>query len=163
MRLDEALPERPATYDDVAQDVAARWRADEIVTQLRTRAEAAKTEAEAGKTLPELDLTERVEIDQARSAFIAATPPAFMTNIFEMEIGDIRILDGTETVVLMRLDAIKAADDSPEAQDLVARLREQQNEALARGLFDIYSDDTLLRAGQNIDPRAINAVNVNFQ
>ncbi len=163
MRLDGSLPERPAAYEDVAQEVAARWRADEIVTKLRTRAEAAKTEAEAGKTFPELDLTERVEVDQTRSAFIAETPTAFMTNVFEMEVGDIRIMDGTESVVMMRLDAIKAADDSPEAQDLVARLREQQNEALARGLFDIYSDDTLLRAGQNIDPRAINAVNVNFQ
>lgn len=163
IRLDEALAERPATYDDVADEVAIRWRADEIVAQLRTRADAAKVEAEAGKTLPELGLTERLEIDQTRNGFIINTPAGFMSAVFEMETGDIRIIEGTETVVLVRLDAINAADDGPEAQDLIARLSEQQSTELARGLFDIFSEDTLLRAGQNIDPRAVNAVNVNFQ
>ncbi len=163
IRLDEALPERPATFEDVTEEVSARWRADQIVTQLHTQAEAAKTSAEAGTTLPELGLTERVETDQTRTAFIATTPTGFMSNVFEMEVGDIRIIDGDESVALVRLDAINAADDNDQAKDLVARLREQQNEALARGLFDIYSEDTLLRAGQNIDPRAVNAVNVNFQ
>lgn len=163
LRLDEALPERPATYEDVTDEVAARWRAEQIVTQLRTRAEASKADAETGTTLPEMGLSERVETKQTRSGLIAATPTDFMSSVFEMEVGDIRIIDGTETVVLVRLDAINAADDSDQAKQLVARLREQQNEALARGLFDIYSEDTLLRAGQNIDPRAVNAVNVNFQ
>ncbi|MEH6739413.1 MAG: peptidyl-prolyl cis-trans isomerase [Sulfitobacter sp.] len=163
LRLDEALPERPASYEDVTEEVATRWRAEQIVTQLRADAEAAKTEAETGTTLPELGLTERVESEQTRSSFIAATPAGFMSNVFEMEVGDIRIIDGAESVVLVRLDAINAADDNAQAQELVARLREQQNDALARGLFDIFSDDTLLRAGQNIDPRAISAVNVNFQ
>jgi peptidyl-prolyl cis-trans isomerase D len=163
LRLDEALPERPASYEDVTEEVATRWRAEQIVTQLRADAEAAKTEAETGTTLPELGLTERVESEQTRSSFIAATPAGFMSNVFEMEVGDIRIIDGAESVVLVRLDAINEADDSAQAQELVARLREQQNDALARGLFDIFSDDTLLRAGQNIDPRAISAVNVNFQ
>ena len=86
-----------------------------------------------------------------------------MAKVFEMQAGDIVVMDGTDTVVLVRLDAVNAADDSEEAQALVAQLRTQQNDALARGLFDIYADDTLLRAGQNIDPRAISAVNVNFQ
>lgn len=163
LRLDEALPERPAAYEDVSDEVATRWRAEQIVTQLRSLAEAAKVEAETGTTLPELGLTERVETEQTRNGSIAAAPADFMSNVFEMEVGDIRIIDGAESAVLVRLDAINAADDGPEAQELVARLREQQNDALARSLFDIYSEDTLLRAGQNIDPRAVNAVNVNFQ
>ncbi|KEJ89507.1 peptidylprolyl isomerase [Sulfitobacter donghicola] len=163
MRLNEALPERPATYEDVAQEVATRWREDEIVSKLRVQAEAAKTAVEGGATFPEQGLTERVVGEQPRSAFIPNTPTAFMSNVFEMNVGDIRLLEGTDTVVLVRLDAIAATEDSPEAQDLVATLREQQNEALARGLFEIFSADTLLRAGQTIDQRAVNAVNVNFQ
>ncbi|MCX7566169.1 SurA N-terminal domain-containing protein [Sulfitobacter sp. F26169L] len=163
LRLDESLPERPATYEEVADDVAARWRADEIVSHLRVLADKAKSNAEAGTSLPEQGLTQRVETGQTRNAFITNTPAGFMSTVFEMEPGEIRIMEGEETVVLVQLDAIKPADDSEEARQLTARLREQQNEALARGLFDIYAADTLLRAGQNIDPRAINAVNVNFQ
>jgi len=163
LRLDEELPERPAAYEDVSEDVAARWRQDELVTRLRARADSAKSQAEAGTTLPEQGLTERVEVDQTRNAFITNTPTGFMTEVFEMEVGEIRILEGTASVVLVRLDAVAPGADTPEARALTGQLREQQNEALARGLFDIFTDDTLARAGQNIDSRAVNAVNVNFQ
>lgn len=163
LRLDEELPQRPATYADVTEDVAAHWRADEIVTQLRAKAEAAKQAAEDGTTWPELGLTQVAEADQTRNAFITGTPTGFMSEIFEMEVGEVRILEGIDTVVLMQVDAIKEATDSEEAEALIAQLRTQQNEALARGLFEIYAEDTLLRAGQNIDPRSVNAVNASLQ
>ncbi|WP_299023649.1 peptidylprolyl isomerase [uncultured Sulfitobacter sp.] len=163
LRLDEALPERPATFEDVTDEIATRWRDDQIVSQLGARAEDAKTQAEGGTTLPELGLTAREETNQTRNAFIARTPAGFMSTVFEMEPGQIEILEGTDTVVLVRLDAVNPASDTEQAQALVAQLRDQQNEALARGLFEIFADDTLLRAGQNIDQRALNAVHVNFQ
>ena len=163
LRLDEALPERPATYDDVADEVATRWREDQIVAALTARAEEAKAAMEAGSTLPELGYTAREEVGQIRSAFIAATPAGFMAEVFRMEEGDIRILEGEDTVVLVRLDAINVATDSDDVTALTAQLRGQQNEALARGLFEVFADDTLLRAGQSVDPRALNAVHVNFQ
>ena len=164
LRLDEALPERPATYADVADQVAERWRAEQIVSGLRVQADAAKTQAETGSTFASLGLSERVAKAQTRNAFLSATPTGFTGEVFEMAVGDVRIMEGEDTVVLVRLDAITAADsDNAQAQALLTGLREQQNQALARGLFDIFSDDALLRAGQNIDPRAVNAVNVSFQ
>lgn len=163
LRLDEALPERPATYEDVATEVAERLIAEQTVAQLAVDAEAAKAALEAGTSLEEQSLEARVETEQTRNAFLVNTPRGFTAEVFEMELGEVRILEGTDTVVMVRLDAINAAGDSPEATALTAQLREQQNQALARGLFDIFSDDTLLRAGQNIDPRAVNAVNVSFQ
>ncbi|WP_298857149.1 peptidylprolyl isomerase [uncultured Sulfitobacter sp.] len=163
LRLDEALPERPPAYEDVVEEVTTRLTAEQTVARLSVEAEAAKAALEAGTSLEEQGLTPRVETDQTRNAFLVNTPRGFTAAVFEMELGDIRILEGTDTVVMVRLDAVHAAGDSPEASALVAQLREQQNQALARGLFDIFADDTLLRAGQNIDPRAVNAVNVNFQ
>ena len=164
LRLDEALPERPATYADVADQVAERWRAEQIVSGLRVQADAAKTQAETGSTFASLGLSERVAKAQTRDAFLSATPTGFTGEVFEMAVGDVRIMEGEDTVVLVRLDAITAADsDNAQAQALLTGLREQQNQALARGLFDIFSDDALLRAGQNIDPRAVNTVNVSFQ
>ncbi|MEP3675785.1 peptidyl-prolyl cis-trans isomerase [Sulfitobacter sp.] len=162
LRLDEALDERPATFDDVADEVTKRWHEEQVITALTAQAETAKQALEAGSSLPELGLTAREETDQMRSAFIGGTPTGFMNEVFEMAIGDIRIIEGETSVVLVRLDAVNAAGDSEEATALVAQLRTQQNEALARGLFDIFADDALLRAGQSIDPNAINAVNVNF-
>lgn len=162
LRLDKALDERPATFADVADEVAKRWHEEQVITALTAQAETAKQALEAGSSLPELGLTAREETDQMRSAFIGGTPTGFMNEVFEMAVGDIRIIEGETSVVLVRLDAVNAAGDSEEATALVAQLRTQQNEALARGLFDIFADDALLRAGQSIDPNAINAVNVNF-
>jgi peptidyl-prolyl cis-trans isomerase D len=164
LRLDDALPERPATYADVAEDVAERWRAEQIVNGLRAQAEAAKAAVESGSTFAALGLSERVATEQTRNAFLPATPTGFTGEVFQMAVGDVRMLEGTDTVVLVHLDAITAADDTnAQATALVAGLRDQQNLALARGLFDLFSEDALLRAGQNIDPRAVNAVNVGFQ
>ncbi|MEH6829502.1 MAG: SurA N-terminal domain-containing protein [Sulfitobacter sp.] len=163
MRIDEALPERPAAYEDVVDEVTTRWTSEQTVARLTVEAEAAKAALEAGTSLEEQGLTARVETAQTRNAFLVNTPRGFTAEVFEMELGDVRVFEGADTVVMVRLDAINAAGDSPEATALVAQLREQQNQALARGLFDIFADDTLLRAGQNIDPRAVNAVNVNFQ
>ncbi|MEP1766510.1 MAG: SurA N-terminal domain-containing protein [Sulfitobacter sp.] len=163
LRLDEALPERPATHEDVTEQVSTRWREDQIVQQLRALADTTKTAVEAGTPLADQGLEERVVSAQTRNGFIPRTPAGFMAEVFKMSEGDIQILEGTDTVVMVRLDAVHAADDTEEAQALVAQLRTQQNEALARNLLEIYADDTLLRAGQNIDARAVTAVNVNFQ
>lgn len=164
LRLDASLPERPALYDEVAEQVAESWRTDAILKQLRVLAEDAKAQAEAGTPLAQLGLTPRVETDQSRNALLPAAPDGFTQEVFEMDVGALRIVEGENSLVLVRLDAITPANrDDPAAQALIARLRAGQNEALARGLFDVFTEDALLRAGQNIDPRAINAVNVNFQ
>ncbi|WP_348541500.1 peptidylprolyl isomerase [Sulfitobacter albidus] len=160
IRLDESLPERDATFDEVADDVTEAWRADQIAQALVARAEAAR---DADTPLAEQGLETRVVTGEDRSGFITGTPQGFMTAVFEMEPGKTRILPGDASAVLVRLDAITPAADNAEAQALVGELRNQQNEALARALFNIFADDTLARAGQNIDQRAVNAVNVNFQ
>jgi peptidyl-prolyl cis-trans isomerase D len=114
--------------------------------------------------MADLGLSPREELDQTRNAFLPATPAGFTAEVFEMATGDVRIMEGKDTIVIVQLDAITPADENnAEAAALVAGLRGQQNEALARGLFDIFSQDTLMRAGQTIDPRAVSAVNVSFQ
>tara|TARA_R110002020_G_scaffold67179_1_gene176187 strand:+ start:12470 stop:14314 length:1845 start_codon:yes stop_codon:yes gene_type:complete len=164
LRLDEALSERPAAFEDVTEEVAERWRAEQIVTALRVQADAAKAAIEGGSTMADLGLSPREELDQTRNALLPAAPEGFTEEVFEMETGEIRTMEGSDTIVIVRLDAITPADENnAESAALVAGLRGQQNEALARGLFDIFAQDALQRAGQTIDPRAVSAVNVSFQ
>ena len=123
-----------------------------------------KAAIEGGSTMADLGLSPREELDQTRNALLPAAPEGFTDEVFEMETGEIRTMEGTDTIVIVRLDAITPADENnAEAAALVAGLRGQQNEALARGLFDIFAQDALQRAGQTIDPRAVSAVNVSFQ
>ena len=148
----------------MTEEVAERWRAEQIVTALRVQADAAKAAIEGGSTMADLGLSPREELDQTRNALLPAAPEGFTEEVFEMETGEIRTMEGSDTIVIVRLDAITPADENnAESAALVAGLRGQQNEALARGLFDIFAQDALQRAGQTIDPRAVSAVNVSFQ
>lgn len=160
LRLDESLPERDATFEQVSEEVLTAWRDEQITQSLVAQAEVA---GDADAPLSDQGLDTRTVTGEDRSGFITGTPQGFMTEVFEMEIGETRVLPGSNSAVLVRLDAITPAERNAEAQDLISELRSQQNEALSRALFNIYADDTLARAGQNLDERAVNAVNVNFQ
>ncbi len=161
-RLDDQLPQRPAEFADVADQVAQDWRADQVTERLTSLAEAALPQIEETGDFTASGFDAMVETDQIRSGFIPDTPRGFMAAVFEMTEGETRIISGEGTVAIVRLDAINTPEDDADAQAIIAGVREQQSNALARGLFNIYADDVLLRAGQNIDPRAVAAVNVNF-
>jgi len=163
LRLDGALPQRPATYEEVAEQVAQDWRAAQVTQQLTALAEAALPQIEEAGDFTVAGFDAIVETGQIRSAFVPDTPANFMTSVFEMTPGETRILPGDGTVVIVRLDAVNGPEDNAESQAVIDSVVDRQSDALARGLFNIYANDVLLRAGQNIDPRAVAAVNVNFQ
>ncbi len=163
VRLDDQLPQRPAEFSEVADQVAEDWRADQVTERLTSLAEAALPQIEETGDFTAAGFDAMVETDQIRSGFIPDTPRGFMVAVFEMTEGETRIIPGEGTVAIVRLDGINTPGDDAEAQAIIAGVREQQSNALARELFNIYADDVLLRAGQNIDPRAVAAVNVNFQ
>ncbi|MEQ6248262.1 peptidyl-prolyl cis-trans isomerase [Sulfitobacter sp. HNIBRBA3233] len=163
MRLDESLPERPATFEEVREEVTQAWRNERIVTRLTARAEEIAAALANGTSLAEQGLNPQTVTDQDRSAFITGTPTGFMNEVFEMDLDETRVLPGAQSVALVRLDAVNPASENAQAQALADQLREQQNEALSRALFSVYAQDVLNRAGQAIDQRAINAVHVNFQ
>lgn len=163
LRLDDSLPERPAAYEDVADRVAADWRAAQVTERLTALAEEALPQIAETGDFTTAGFDAMVETGQTRNAFIPDTPPGFMAAVFEMTPGETRILPGNGMAVIVRLDAVKAPEEGAEAQAILERLRTQQSEALAQGVFSLYADDVLTRAGQEIDPRAVAAVNVNFQ
>ena len=86
-----------------------------------------------------------------------------MTRIFEMEVGEVGRFDGFGAILIARLDEITDASENPEAEDALAQITEQLSQSLARDVLNLYSADTTLRAGPNIDMRAVEAVNANFQ
>jgi peptidyl-prolyl cis-trans isomerase D len=85
-----------------------------------------------------------------------------MDAVFGMAVGEVRVVSGDGAVVLVRLDAIADADDSPEATGLALQIAEQINQSLAQNIFAIYAADVVQRADPQIDPRAVQAVHVNF-
>lgn len=163
LRLDQELPQRPAAFEDVAERVAEDWRVAEITKALRAKAEAALPSLREGAAFTASGLQGRPEIGLTRNAFVESTPAGFMSAVFEMAPGDVRTVEGGGVVAIVRLNGITAPDEDAEGLALIAQVQAQQSQELARSLYNIFANDALLRAGQNIDPRAVQAVNVNFQ
>ncbi|MDC1320299.1 peptidylprolyl isomerase, partial [bacterium] len=117
---------------------------------------------QSGTDFAGLGLTATEESDQTRTGFVAGTPPSFMEDVFKMNIGDVSVVDSFGTVLVVRLDAINPTEENENADALSAQLQAQIEQSLARDLYNIYSRDAVQRAGQNIDPRSLAAVHVNF-
>jgi peptidyl-prolyl cis-trans isomerase D len=163
MRLDAVLPPRPAPLPEVRRDVIADWENSQLLTQLRTQAEAAVPELESGKDFADVALDAVVETDLIRSAFVPGTPPEFMTRVFDMAVDEVAIVDSEQAIIIVRLDGIAEPDDSVEMNALRDGLGQQMDQALAQDLFEIFARDVQLRANPTIDQRAINAVHSSFQ
>lgn len=86
-----------------------------------------------------------------------------MPQIFEMEVGEVRRFEGFGAILIARLDKITDAAENPDAETALTQITEQLSQSLARDVLNLYSADTTLRAGPNIDMRAVEAVNANFQ
>ena len=162
MRLDEELPARPAPLDAVREDVVASWRNEQIVARLSDEADIALAALKGGASFGDAGLDATIEADMVRSAFVEGTPPAMMAAVFEMEPGEARTVPGEDSVVIVQLDEIDEGADDARTQSLSEQLGARQNQALAQGLFNIFTDDVVSRAGTQIDPNALQAVHVNF-
>jgi len=162
IRLEEELPVRPSEFADARDQVVASWENNQLETRLNKQAEILIPQLQSGTDFAGLGMSPTVEADQTRTGFVTGTPPSFIEGVFKMEVGDVTIVDSFGTVLVVRLDAINPAGENENAAALREQLQAQVSQTLARDLYNIYSRDAVLRAGQNIDPRSLAAVHVNF-
>ncbi|MFC6638429.1 peptidyl-prolyl cis-trans isomerase [Sulfitobacter sediminilitoris] len=162
MRLDEELPERPNPFEEALDDIRAAWDTEQTVNALTAQASTLVTQLATEGSFEAAGLDAIIETDQTRNAFINGTPPGFMTEVFGMEPGNVMVLPGEDSIVIVRLDEITPASQDADSAALLAQLGEQLNQTLAQDLFNIYADDVVRRAGPQVDQRALQAVHVNF-
>ena len=162
MRLDGTLDERPNPFEDARPDVVAAWTADQVSQALVVQAETAKTALEGGADFESLGLTPTAQTDLTRDAVINGTPSDMLKAVFEAAPGDIRVVQGDDTVVVLRVDGVTDAQESEQNQQLLAQLADQLSQQLSQDIFAIYSDDVVRRAVPLVDQQAVNAVHVNF-
>ncbi|MEW9920689.1 peptidyl-prolyl cis-trans isomerase [Marimonas sp. MJW-29] len=162
MRLDEELQERPNPFEDARDDVRAAWEEEQVVTALSAQVNDLIGTLVTEGAFEAAGLDAIVETDMTRDAFVDGTPPGFMAEVFELEAGGVAVLPGEGSVVVVRLDEITPASEDAQSAALLAQLNAQLNQTLAADLFNIYADDVVRRAGPQVDPRALQAVHVNF-
>ncbi len=162
MQLEELQAPRPAPLGDVQQNVSRNFEAEQTQARLTKQAEALLPALQTGESFASQSLDATVEENLGRQAFVQGMPPAFMTDVFDMATGDVRIVPGFGTVFIVRLDKINPLGNTDEAQQQITSLSNEIGQLLAAEVFDVFGQDVVLRAGPQINQQALDAVHVNF-
>jgi peptidyl-prolyl cis-trans isomerase D len=162
LRLDAVLPPRPAPFEEIRAEVETHWEVREIASKLAEQARKQQTELESGQSFADVGLDAIAEENLLRSDFVPRTPPGFMTEVFEMTEGEVRVIESEAAAILVRLDEIEAPAADGDASAMRQQLNQQASQQLAEDIFQAYAADVVRRADPQINQQALNAVHVNF-
>jgi peptidyl-prolyl cis-trans isomerase D len=164
LNLDAITPPTLRPLDDVRDAVSDAWQ-----TQARQEAVMAQAQEIADGILPltsfeSLGLVATVEEGLTRRSFVEGTPPDFNVQLFEMTVGEVRVIDAENTALIVRLDDIAAPDlTDPSVIAQRSALAENASAGIAQDMFDAYATSLQQRTDTNINQATINAVNAQFQ
>ena len=159
LRLDEIRPPALQPLQEVRPRVIEGWEAEETGRQLAAQAEEAAQAIRNGREMAGLRLNLRVERGILRDAFIEDAPPAFVAGVFEMVPDEVRVFEDAGAAVLVRLDAIEAADPtSAESQALIEGFAAQTAQDIAGDAMRLFSVGAQTKAGVRVNQQALNAI-----
>lgn len=164
MRLDGETPAAPAPFDEVRADVEAAWTRDETVRRLQDVANTLTPMLGGEADFSVFALEPRVETGILRNGFVPDTPAAFLETVFSLELGAVATLPHDDTLLVVRLDSVRAPDTAnEEITSLTNTLLRQAAEGIAQDVFQAYATELQMLKGVTLDQPAINAVHAQFQ
>ena len=164
MRLDRVIEPEIQPLDEVRDAVLAGWRQQATVTALSEKADALMADLRGGTEFADLGLDTFDAQSLTRQGFQPDTPPEFIETVFDMQPGDVSLLEGEGRVFILRLDAVRPpAPDNEDLNQLRNALRDQSASSVAQDFYQILATDIRSRTEIEIDQQAINAVHSNFQ
>lgn len=163
LRLDDTLPPRPEPFDDARDRVITGWTLQQTEAALKAQAETVLAGLTGDADFAETGLKVQVENGLTRTAYLDGTPPDFMTQVFEMEPGEMRVIGAGERMQIVRLDEVLPPADTPDLEQMRQGYGQQLDQVLAQALFEAFARDARLRAHPTLDQRALNAVQSSFQ
>lgn len=165
LRVDELRAPALRDFDAVRDRVAELWTEQATRDAIRARAAALAEEIAPGTEFTDLGLVSAVaERGLTRRDFLIDTPPDFLATVFDMEPGETRVVDTATGAIVVRLDAVNAAD--PEDPGVAAEadsIAATAAAGIAQDLLVMYGNAVQQRTEIKLDEAAINAVNGSFQ
>lgn len=159
MQLVEILPPSPVPLDKITDKVTEATRAEALARALAAKAAAAKTAVEAGATL-ESQGTVTAVAPTDRQATLDVGPAVVLETAFQMQPGEIRVIEAGSFVALLRLDSITAAEvTSEEGQEMQDAIRQNLDRSIAEDMAALFTATVGQQAGIALDQAVIDAVN----
>jgi len=164
LRLNAITPPQLRPLEEVRDAVIADWRAQTTKTALIAQATQTATEILPLTGFASVGLTSVVETGLTRRSFIAGTPPGFLTDVFAMAVGDVRVIDNGTNAIVVRLDGI-TAPDAQDAQTVADKLAAAESAAagISQDIFEAFAATVQARTEVVVNQSAINAVNAQMQ
>lgn len=162
LRLNEELPPRPEPLDSARTRVAEAWKQAETAKALAAQAGSVLTTLATDGDFAATGLPFRVENALTRTAFLDDVPADFMTQVFEMESDEMRVIPGDGAALIVRLDEVLPPAETDEQRQMQDALAAQMNQALAQNIFDVYVRDARTRARPVVDQQALHAVQASY-
>ncbi len=163
LRLNGLTPPALRPIDDVQEDLEAAYSADAQRLAILAKAEEIATEMGPLTELASFGLTANVETNMTRQSFIEGTPPGFMTDVFELTLGQSVVVENGQTAIVVRLDAEHPADRTdPQWAAQYETLAETAMAGVANDLYGVFSGDLQLRTDVAIDQNALSAVHASI-
>lgn len=164
LRLDGTTPPTLQPLDEVRDAVREAWQAQARQEAVIATAEEIAGDIHALTDFATLDLIPQSDADLTRRSFVEGTPPDFNDQIFEMAIGEVRVIDATDRALIVRLDDIRPPD--PADEGTIAQreaLADTAAQGIAQDIFDAYATALQERTELTINETTLNAVNAQFR
>lgn len=164
LQLDSIAPPALKPLDEVRDQVAADWTADETHKALVALAGAKLAELDNGVAFDATGIAATSLDDFQRDGFVQDADPALGKAVFEMTAGTHRIVEGAGKVYLLTLDAITPADKGSDAfRQMTATIGDSLSATMSRDLFELYDRAIEANMAINLNSAAIEAVNAQLR
>lgn len=163
LRLDETTPPTLRPLDDVRDQVIADWRADQTMQRLRNLAATLKSQIEGGTDFASVGLSATDAKGLTRQSQTEGTPPAFATEVFATDAGNVALIDGADAVFLAQVVSVTPFDPAaPENAQILQQLRTQSALQIGQDMFDQYVRALQDEAGVTLNQGALASVQSGF-
>jgi len=163
MRMNQAIPAALQPFEDVRASVQSAMEADAVQQQLTTQADALAAQVTGDVTLASLGLTEQREEGMVRSAFVEGTTPALISTAFDMEPGDVMVLNDADGAIIVQLLAVHEADlETEESQALKNILGQRLQQAFQTDVLAAYGQAVQSEVDVTLDQSIVQSVNSQF-
>ncbi len=159
MQMLETVPPTPVALDKITDRVTEETRAAALAKALAAKATAVKAAVDAGATLESQGAVTAVE-PKDRQATLEDAPPAVLAAAFDMAQGEVRLVEDSGFVALVRLDSLVPADaTSEDGKALRDAIVENAEGDIASDLSVLFTGAVSQQAGITLDQPMIEAVN----
>jgi peptidyl-prolyl cis-trans isomerase D len=162
LRLDAIVPPAPIPFAEAKEKVAEAFTADVLAKALSAQALVVKSAVKDGASLGAFGIV-RVAPELPRTGFFEDAPEGLLAKAFDMEVGDIEVIEAPGFVGVLRLDTVvPAAAEGEDATAMKAALAAQIEQAISQDAFAAFTSALTAKSGITLDQNAINAVHAQF-